>query len=355
MECRPIPALVHPRPDEELLFECCRQHLLPTHVDRISEIVRTRGFSWDDVWSVAVNHGVAPLIWSNLQKCDGVAPHIPSDIRDQFERCSRHNKLLKSLFAQRTRGVLEFFGQRSINVLLLKGAALDATVYRQPWYTLSSDIDLMIPCLQSEYPTEDLPALHALVRGRTVLERHATVEFEWARHHDVSMNGLLPVDYADVWRRARPIHIEDQTAFVMCPEQMLLAACINSCRKRFFRLKCLCDINETVRANEIDWDLFARMARQWRCEAIVYAALLIASMTLECPVPLLLHEDLGIPMLRRQLISFVCRRRSFTSLASIHSGRSLWNRQLGLGLVLPLVVYRWPQVLRNLLIVGRGR
>jgi hypothetical protein len=181
------------------------------------------------------------------------------------------------------------------------------------------------------------------------------VECNWLGHHDVSMNGLLPVDFEQIWKQARPVKVLDLTALVMSAEHMLLAACINSCRKRFYRLKALCDINEIIQASSINWDELTRTARQWRCENIAYTALLVTAMTLGCPLPDRVLEDLGVSAGRGRLIQYLSRNMSFSSLASLHTGMNLIGRQLGPSLLLPWAVYSWEQLLGNLKIVWRDR
>ncbi len=256
--------------------------------------------------------------------------------------------LVKSLHADRIRGIVEFFAQRRVPVLLTKGAALDAVVYEKPWYTGSADIDVMIGCRPETLSPDTRAAAHALIRGRTPLERRIPVEGDWYGHHDVSMNGLLPIDFAAIWREARPIVVAGCPALVMAPEHLLLAACINSCRKRFFRLKAICDIAETARSGTIRWDRFGEAARQWCCEAIAYTALVVAAMTVACPVPVSVLDGLRVGPLRRRVIRYLSERQSFTPLAHV-------NGRFGTGLLLPLAVYRAGQHLTNFAIVRQYR
>jgi hypothetical protein len=78
----------------------------------------------------------------------------------------------------------------------------------------------------------------------------------------------------DVWSKTKETTFQGQKVLVMSPEDMLLAACINSCRKRFFRLKSLCDIAEIINYfKELDWEVFIHNGRY-----IVYTSLLVTSM-----------------------------------------------------------------------------
>lgn len=355
METNPLPSLKNLRPEEELLFACTRQGLLPCHRAKLAQITEQNPIRWDVVYTTALNHGVAPLVYANLLQCPTIAGQMPADSRTKFVRCTQANTLRKSLSRERVRGVLQFFARRSVKVMLIKGAALDVSVYRQPWYTLSADIDLLVQCRQQDFPAGDRPAAHQIMRGRSALERRIPVECDWFDHHDVSMNGLLPIGFDEIWSQARAVQVLDQVAYLMSPEHMLLSACINGCRKRFFRLKSLCDISEIILAHEIDWDLFTRTARRWGCEIIAYTALLIAGMALGASIPQGVLASLGVSLLRRQIIHFISRRMSFSSLATLQGGWHFLNRQLGAGLLLPYTVYGWRQLYGNWKIVWRLR
>jgi len=346
-----LPTLKNPSLEDQLLFICTRQSFLPAHRSALASILHRQSLRWDEVYATAVAHGVAPLIYTNMSRCPDVLAQVPPAVRGKFERCTQINVLVKELHAERIRGVLEFFALRSVPVLLVKGASLDRTVYLEPWYTLSADIDLMIRCRQEDFPGADLPNVHALVQGRNPFERRQNVEFEWFGHHDVSMNNLFPVDFVAIWKEARPIKVLDQAALIMAPEHMLLAACTNSCRKRFFRLKALCDIAEIIAAHPINWDKVVATARQWRCEIIAYTALLVAAMTLQCPLPQGVLDELRVPRWRRQAIEFLSRRQSFASLATLSRGSHALNRRLGAGILLPLAAYRLKELLTNIRIV----
>jgi hypothetical protein len=336
--------LRNPRREDQLLFTCTRQRFLPEHHDRLAAIVHGRPPRWEEIYSTARDHGVAPLVGVNLRQA--VWAQVPAAVRACFELCTQRNVLVKSLHAERIRNVLAFFARRNIRVLLAKGAGLDSVVYEKPWYTISADIDLMIGCRAEALSLHEHAAVDNLMAGRNPLERRIPIESEWYVHHDVSMNGLLRVDFAALWQAARPISLGDQTALVMAPEHMLLAACINSCRKRFFRLKAICDIAEVVAAGAIGWEDVVRWARQWRCENIVYTALRVAAMTVGCRVPCSVFDEFGVAPLRRRVIDFLSARQSFTALA-------VGNRRPGPGLLLPMAAYRWGALLTNLALVCR--
>ncbi len=165
------------------------------------------------------------------------------------------------------------------------------------------------------------------------------------------MNGMLAVDFHRIWQDARQIDYHGQPAWVMAPEDMLISICINSCRKRFFRLKSLFDIAETVRiCGEIDWPALQAKAAHYQVSSIVYAALLATRDTLGCDLPGGALEGLRIDRARALAIAYFVRRfRDRQSFADLSSGWRAAGRALDNSLVLPYVTYRWNQVGRKLL------
>ena len=165
------------------------------------------------------------------------------------------------------------------DVILIKGAALDLLVYDQPWYTVSKDIDLILSARREELRAEEIEEIgcHFHQKG---------VEFDFFEHHDMNMNGLLPIDFDEVWKDAQVKQLNGETAYCLSPEDMLLSICINSCRKRYFRLKSLLDIVETVeKIPDLDWGKFIQRCKTYGCGNIVYTALKVANSTLGCPIP----------------------------------------------------------------------
>ena len=96
--------------------------------------------------------------------------------------------------------------------------------------------------------------------------------------------------------------------YVMSPEDMLLTTCINSCRKRFFRLKSLCDIAESINKYRcLNWEKLIRDARAYQCNNIVYTALLITKMTLGSDVPQRVLKELSDRVLRDKITYCLAR------------------------------------------------
>lgn len=295
--------------EDRVLFAAARQDFREEHRLAVQALAP---FDLEKLAAIAEIHGVAPIVGANLKA-------------ENLQRAFYENVLIKAQEAERVARGIARLREAGYQAMLLKGLALDLLVYREPWVTVSKDSDLL---LRPE-PGRRLAADEREVRRSLY---RSGIECDLPGHHDVDMNGVLPVRFDRIWAAARAVEFHGQEAFVMAPEDLLLSLCINSCRKRYFRLKHLFDIAETIHRLELDWDRFAARAREDRCEAIVYTAIHVARETLGCEVP-----DLDLPRLRRLLIRRLAARH--LRRGSLASGPPAW---------LPYASYRPGQALRSL-------
>lgn len=337
--------LAKARSEDRILLACARWTFQDQHRERVMAICRTSALDWRYVVRTAIRHGVAPLVYRNLRQLPSL--DLPAAVDKEFRAASGADRLAKALAAERLSRILSSFRLRSLDLLLVKGAAHDAVLYQGGSLLTSDDLDLVIR--RPDYPvTED--ELAEFREGTSAVERLTPVEIEWSAHHDLSMNGMLAVDFDEVWRNARQITVAGQTAWVMRPEHMLIAACVNSCRKRFFRLKSLCDIHQIVTALPIDWRLAAETANRWNCAAIVFCSLTASALAMESPIPPQVLRELHVAPLQRKLIRYLVRNMAFESLDAL-SGRGDDRRRWGTSLGLPIAAFTWRQRWKNLGIV----
>ncbi len=291
------------------------------------------------IYNIARLHGVAPLIYINLNRCSGA--DIPAEALKQFKTALMQNMMTKSHFANAMNRAVSFFKERSINVMFIKGAALDILVYEQPFYTIYSDADLVLDIKRDAITDrENKIFMDYFHRSR--------VEYDFFSHHDVTMNGTLPVDFAEIWNRATKIEYQHQAVFVMSPEDMLLSLCINSCRKRFFRLKSICDLAETINNYpDFNWNRFVQIAKKYDCQSIAYTALWITKNTVGSSIPEEIFEALNTSPMRARTIHYLSGRMSLNSFVSLYSGINVLDRHIDWPLLLSYVSLKPYQIWRR--------
>ncbi len=260
--------------------------------------------------ATAERHGVLPIAGANLRRCDPDVLRLPGALAERLETALFENAALRERDADRLAAGLARLREVDLHAMLLKGTALTLSVYEEPWVVTSLDIDLSLrPGPDWEKDKGDERKI------RRDLYTHG-VECDLDDHHDVTLNGVLPIDFKRIWADARPVRFRGEDAWIMSPEDLLISLCVNACRKRYFRLKVLFDLNETLRrGGPFDWPRLADLARQGRCEGIVYTALTAARETLDAEVPPEAWDVLKLAPLRaallRRLVAAFLRVGSF--------------------------------------------
>ena len=332
-------------PEDKILFACTRQNFQVDHHQDVLDLAHDYPIKWDTVYNTALNHGVAPLVYSNLQKFAASDLHIPAAIQQKFQLCFFRNMKLKVSGAKNLSLALAFLRDQGFEVMLIKGAALDIVVYEHPYYTTPMDIDIVLS-VRSEMLTD---AQNKCVEDRM---HGLGIEYDYFEHHDVVMNGVLPVDFQRIWDEATPLDFRGHLVWVMTPEDMLLTACINSCRKRFFKLKSLADIAEIInRFDNLDWEKFVDCSQAQACHNVVYTALYVTKLTLGCNLPEGVLIGLKVNPAKAAVIRAVARyqiRRLPLSVLYPFSGKTLFGREVNLSLLLPYATYQWDQVGRKM-------
>jgi hypothetical protein len=225
------------RIEDQVLRLCARQDFRPAHQESVEELCRHHPIDWDRLAATAERHGVLPIVGANLRRCDRKALRLPEETAGRLERAVFENAAVRERDAERLAEGLARLRTVDLEAMLLKGTALTLSVYEEPWVVTSLDIDLSLrpgPGWEKDKGDER--------KIRKALYTHG-VECDLEAHHDVTMNGVLPIDFERIWREARPVKFRGVDAWVMSPEDLLISLCINACRKRYFRLKALFDLN----------------------------------------------------------------------------------------------------------------
>ena len=323
-------------PEENLLLSTARQNFQQSRVQECMQLCTMDTFEWDHFYRLAKVHGVAALVFHNLSSSPELSQHVPSTSVQRFRSATLANSCTKMTMHNRLREALEFLADRQIDVMLLKGIALDVVVYRQPWYVEHADIDLLLRP-RSPLTEEEAREIWAINRDRTF-------ESELHQHHDLSINGMLPIDYEGIWAKAVTTRFLDSEVYVMSPEYLLIAASINSCRKRYLRLKGICGVAEILdHFGDFDWDKAICHARQSNCEAILYTALRVAHRKLGSDFPQRPLEELRIGRVRRRLIDREIERMSFSDPLGYSSWNAFVRRKFHRSALLPWLSYRMSQ------------
>ena len=341
-------------PEDTILCLCTRQNFEAKHQQDLIDICQSQTIQWEIVFATADRHQITPLVYVNLSKISNKDLNIPSTVFNRFKKTQIHNIFVKRRTEAVFEKVLALFAQKGIDVMLVKGEALGRLVYEQPWYTISFDVDLVIRAREEELYKDDRREIMELLDGfnheHSQFKEH--IEYDFYEHHDITMSNVLPVDWERIWAEAERIQIKGYDVFVMNPEDMLLATAINSCRKRFFRLKSLYDLATIIeKYPNLDWNTVISRAHAYKSNTILYTALVVTETILGCRLPDDALADLKVSRLRALLIGYLVKnlseRMSLMNLF-VHSENATFERTLSWPLVLTYATYRfdllWPKL-----------
>jgi hypothetical protein len=320
------------RPEDRFLFLATRQKIDPDRKASMLAYVQKHALHWDQVFLTAKEHGVAPLVYINVTSIREIASQVPEDVLKSYKLYTFNQIIYKRERARQIADAVGYFKKKKIDVILLKGATLDLLVYDQPWYTTSKDVDMILHIKREDLPQEQIQEIDDHFFRQTI-------EYDFFEHHDMNMNGMLPIPFREVWKNAVTIKELDQEVLALNIEDMLLSICINSCRKRYLHLKSILDIVETIeKYPNLRWDEFAQRSRNYGCANIVYTALLVVRATIGGNIPSGTLTELK-PNAVRSLIILLCIRFLVRFHSLFTSATNTENRSLDPSLLLPYMTY----------------
>jgi hypothetical protein len=253
------------------LYLLARQEFEVSHAAAIDALCSGNRIDWEAATRIGLSEGVAPIVAANLSTCARQGARIPKGVLERLDAALLENVGLKIQRRVQLAAGLRSLHNSGYDALLLKSAALEVNgVYREPWVTTSQDADMALR------PARPLSSDERTVRWALYSNG---VECDRFDHHDVTLQGVVRISFSALWSAATRVHLDGTFAWVPSPEDHLILLCVNACRKRYFRLKVLFDIAETVARQRLDWIAVAERARTFGCCGIVLAALIAAQNT----------------------------------------------------------------------------
>ena len=139
-----------------LLLLLSRIDFTPAQKDQAKEEIRSFS-AWKLFAGLAVRHGVAALVWQNISDL-GLAGSVPETEKTLLEGLRFKSIARVSWITEAAAGVTALLEKEGVKVLLLKGLALEHTVYGSGGLRQMSDADLLVA------PSDAIKARDILVR-----------------------------------------------------------------------------------------------------------------------------------------------------------------------------------------------
>ena len=286
-------------PEGRLLLLCARAKLTVEDLQLIARDLARPDLDWDYIAKTSCMHGIAPLIYDSLYRT-GVISLLSSAVAETLRNTYYCNAARNSLLYDELRRVLLAFKKKGIKVIVLKGAVLAATVYRERALRPMSDIDLLV----RKEGLKD--AETSVVEMGYVLGEHARTK-DWREEHDYHLhytkkssvpveihwhiarpNHRFSIDIDGLWERAQLTTIAGVEALTLSVEDLLLHLCQHMHKHNLIGgIRPLCDIAHVVEHynNTIDWMEFRTRSDQWGISPYVYLALYFAKEFLVAHIP----------------------------------------------------------------------
>jgi hypothetical protein len=283
-------------------------------VNEISRLLAHRP-DWRLVEEKASHHGVAPLIYHHLNQLSKDSNNSQFTIYNsqvssgtmEFFRHAYYENLARNLtLFQELRRILKTLDDRGIKAMVLKGAMLAETVYKNPALRPMSDVDLLIrrqdvdkaekALLDSGYnllTTEFSKRWAEKFGGERLYAKWSDfpiyVDVHWYITNYVWMGSDgMEAEAERIWYRACATELLGINTVSLSPEDLILHISIHLAIQHFnFRLIWLRDIAEVVRhyQGKIDWQRIVDRARQLGIEMPMHYSLKCAQELLKAQVP----------------------------------------------------------------------
>jgi len=273
---------------------------------------------WEEMLELAEGSHLLPLLHDAVTQ-KGLA--VPEDVRATLRLSYLDAAAAAAVRIKELQGVVTSLGEAGVSAILLKGAALAMTVYRNPAPRLMTDVDLLLR--RGDFPQAvavlarlgyrrlgqpgDAPLAFALrwypeltfsrttARGWLSLDLHAhLLSGPWTLRASA-------VDLESLWQAARPLDLAGTPALRLSPEDTLINLCQHAgIHHTYAHVLGLLDIDRTVAAlPDLDWQALVDRARAFELRVATYFGLSFANHLLGTPVPEPVWKGLDPGRLRR--------------------------------------------------------
>ena len=234
--------------------------------DSARELIERHGPDWARLGQLAEQEGLHGLLLANLRKLS-LEEAMPAPVRQALREREARTAAWNTIMLEELGVVLQASGAGEVPLIVLKGAALLEPVYGSIELRPLEDLDLLV----REEDTGRADALLSRLgyRGdhdpvpaaaRKLCPYLNSVRYWKARRPSISVHlhwhiinnslpvpeGLMKVDMARIWERARPQSLAGESGLVMHPSHALLHHAEHALKHCFSRLILLTDVAELL-------------------------------------------------------------------------------------------------------------
>ncbi|MDO9558557.1 MAG: nucleotidyltransferase family protein [Syntrophales bacterium] len=263
------------------------------------------GMDWPSVGERAFNEGIAPLLYYHCRHMDLLAS-IPDETKKFLARIYAETSLINMHLMKELEKLEKELEKRDLRVIVLKGAALLKTVYRDVALRPMEDIDLMV---RQEHLNEVKNILEQMdfVQNRLYPGSFGKGILSIDIHSDFlssdrirSRQAILDIRSEDAWSSSIPIN-GSSSLYRLSLNVNLIALSFHLLKHRYDRLIWFVDIAETIKAYQSlsDWEDLIAHARRVRADRLLLYTLILTKRLLGGNIP----EDVLIRLRKKELSS----------------------------------------------------
>ncbi len=219
--------------------------------------------------------------------------------------------------------VLAALDKADVPVIVLKGAALAATVYPTIAHRPMGDVDILVHptdltkatmilerngFLFTPEPSEKRKPFDTAFTGENSFynENGLLIELHWQITPVEWLRGLVDLDAEALWRNARPFVLSGIRAWQLSPVDTLLHLCLHLAAHNFAHSVGYRDVAYLLaRQDPFPWQAFMERVRKFRIRAISYFVLETVATSLGSPVPTYVLDDLRPHRWQRWLVRHI--------------------------------------------------
>ena len=279
-------------PEREFLLYCSRISI----DDEIKEKLKTMsesGLDWPRLISKASRHGVAQFLYLHLSKLDEIWSVIPEKLKDKLKQYYYKIQARNWLLQQELNKVISLLNQSSVQVIVLKGASLLESVYKNIALRPMSDVDLLVErknlsraksilqdmgyhkpnFLDHESLEKFGGEIHLYREGGVFLDIHASL-YQYERFRNIFK---IDLD-GELWSKSRMLATREGEIRILNPTYLIMHLCMHhAIAHSFVGLFRFCDLREAILAyqQDINWQDLVSKASKYKIKKIVYYNLVL--------------------------------------------------------------------------------
>jgi hypothetical protein len=304
-------------PEVQLLILCARTAMVENQMMAVRSLAQN-DLNWDELVKRAKKHGVTSILYWNL---NAICPElVPSDVLLFLRQHFQSNAVRAHLLTQELIQLTKAAAVHGVSLIPFKGPTLAVMAYGNLLLRDFRDMDLIVAkeTILEAYKILESQGYKSLQSA----QRHLSNDLSSEHYHNfekaygtvrVDLQWVMAggdfsfqLDRMPIWQNLQPLQIQDTQVMSLAPEDLLLILCVHGSKHVWEEMKWVCDVAELVGSQQkMDWGRVLMLAREWRCQRMLFLGLSLAQILFDIKLPDFLSQkidsDLVVATLSRNI------------------------------------------------------